>query len=208
MAVAALALIALLATHPWAAGSGLPPVSERAALGPTDAAGAASGASPSSPAPTPTPEPRLYGSPPPASWFRPTWSVVSVEEVGAAGYVISQLPLEPRISPRTGTLAAFACDLGAAPDVGVLAATTTRLLGAVVPNAGHGWIRLELADGSVVRAFAVLVPYPPGTEDLAVGLFATSSRSLWPPGAYRFYTVDDTGIGRYMYACVEGEQRP
>lgn len=79
-----------------------------------------------------------------------------------------------------------------------------RLIGVVAPNSGRGWIRLSLIDGSIARAFAVLVSYPPGTQDLAVGLFGTSAYTLWPQGEYRFYAVDDRGTGRYLYACVGG----
>jgi hypothetical protein len=99
-------------------------------------------------------------------------------------------------------MAIAACDLGPAPDVGFLPAGTFRLLGVVAPHAGKGWIRLSLIDGSIARAFAVLVTYPPGTEDLAVGLFGVEALSLWPRGGYAFYAVDDTGIGRYLYACL------
>lgn len=48
----------------------------------------------------------------------------------------------------------------------------------------------------------MLVTYPPATEDLAVGLFGVEALSLWPGGGYAFYAVDDTGIGRNLYACL------
>jgi hypothetical protein len=201
LAAAALITVALLASHPWTATSPqLGPGSGRAAAAPTALADAITGSP--SPSPEPTEVPPLYGSPPPANLFDEAWSIVGVRELASGAYSITQQPVEPRAAPRTGDLEASTCDLGPSPDVGRLPSTTLRLLGAVVPNAGHGWIRLTLLDGSVARAFAVLVTYPPGTEDLAVGLFGTSSYSPWPPGGYRFYAVDDTGTGHYLYACV------
>jgi hypothetical protein len=143
----------------------------------------------------------LYADPPSADSFAPTWSIVGVREV-PGGLLIDQIPLEPRSSARIGPLATEACDLGPAPDVGFLPAVNFRLLGVVAPHAGQGWIRLSLIDGSIARAFAVLVTYPPGTEDLAVGLFGVETLSLWPRGGYAFYAVDNTGIGHYLYACL------
>jgi hypothetical protein len=198
VAAIAVVLTTLLVWRPWA--------------GP-DLGNAASSARPaalvtSSPIPTPssTPSPAptspLYADPPSADAFAPTWSVVGVREVPGGGSLIDQSPLEPRDTARAGPQATSACDLGPASDVGFMRADAFRLLGVVAPHAGRGWIRLSLIDGSIARAFAVLVTYPPGTEDLAVGLFGVDGGALWPRGGYAFYAVDDTGIGRYLYACI------
>jgi hypothetical protein len=152
--------------------------------------------------PSPAPTSVLYADPPSADSFAPIWSVVGVRELPAGGSLIDQLPVEPRAAARVGSLATAACDLGPAPDVGFLPAVKFRLLGVVAPHSSHGWIRLSLIDGSIPRAFAVLVTYPLGTEDLAVGLFGVTALSLWPRGGYAFYAVDDTGIGRHLYACL------
>jgi hypothetical protein len=198
VAAIALALTALLVWRPWAGGgTGNEASSARPAALVT-----------SSPIPTlvstPSPAPTsvLYADPPSADSFAPIWSVVGVRELPGGGSLIDQLPLEPRAAARAGPLASAACDLGPAPDVGFLPAVKFRLLGVVAPHAGRGWIRLSLIDGSIARAFAVLVTYPPGTEDLAVGLFGVTALSLWPRGGYAFYAVDDTGIGHYLYACL------
>jgi hypothetical protein len=198
--VVAVALIALLVWRPW---------SDRGPGGGPGAAGPEALAT-LTPIPTrsSTPSPAatslLYANPPSADAFAPTWSIVGVREVPGGGSLIDQLPLEPRAAARAGTLAFATCDLNPAPDVAFMWASTFLLLGVVVPHAGRGWIRLSLIDGSMARAFAVLVTYPPGTEDLAVGLFGVSALSLWPRGGYRFYAVDDTGVGRYLYACLGG----
>jgi hypothetical protein len=198
--IAAMALVAivLVALHPWSASLPEPP-SDRSAFAARGQANETSQAS-LVPSPTPTEVPLLYGSPPPADRFKAEWSVVAVREFGTGEYSIAQQAVEPRSAPRDGTVEASTCDAAAGPDVGTLPGGSVRLIGAVAPNAGHGWIRLTLLDGSVARAFAVLVNYPPGTQDLAVGLFGTST--LWPPGGYRFYAVDDSGIGRYLYVCL------
>jgi hypothetical protein len=197
-AIIAVAVTALVVWRPWG-GSG-----RGATAGSPDPA-ALVGSSPiRTPSSTPTPAPTsaLYPHPPSADSFAPIWSVVGVRELPTGGSLIDQLPLEPRASARVGRLATEACDLGPAPDVGFLPAFKFRLLGVVAPHAGRGWIRMSLIDGSIARAFAVLVTYPPGTEDLAVGLFGVEALSLWPRGGYAFYAVDDTGIGRYLYACL------
>ena len=33
-------------------------------------------------------------------------------------------------------------------------------------------------------------------------LFGVTGLTVWPRGGYAFYAVDDTGIGRYLYACL------
>jgi hypothetical protein len=197
-AIIAVAMTGLLVWRPWAGdGTGSEASSPRPAILATS-----SPIRPPSSAPTPAATSALYPHPPSADSFAPTWSVVGVRELPAGGSLIDQLPLEPRASARVGPLATAACDIGPAPDVGFLPAVKFRLLGVVAPHAGRGWIRMSLIDGSVARAFAVLVTYPPGTEDLAVGLFGVEALSLWPRGGYAFYAVDDTGIGRYLYACL------
>jgi hypothetical protein len=196
----AVAVIALRVWRPWAdRGPGNGGGSSR----PVALATSMPMVAPSS-TPSPAPTSPLYADPPSADAFAPTWSVVGVREVPGGGALIDQHPLEPRATARAGPQAIAACDLNPAPDVAFLWAGTFRLLGVVVPHAGHGWIRLSLIDGSIARAFAVLVTYPPGTEDLAVGLFGVEALSLWPRGGYAFYAVDDTGVGRYLYACVGG----
>ena len=197
----ALALVGAFLVLAGAVGLGL---WSGAASGPGREAGSASAIAsvPSSAAPTPTSA--LYGDAPPADRFTPTWSIVGVGELAGGGYSIAQVPLEPRATARRGPLAFATCDLGPAPDVGFLPAGTLRLLGAVALHAGHGWIRLSLIDGSIARAFAVIVSYPPSTKDLAVGLFGVSALSPWPRGGYSFYAVDDKGTGRYLYACLGG----
>jgi hypothetical protein len=199
MAVA-VAVVALLVWRPWADRG---PGTERGATRPVALATSTPIATPSS-MPSPAPTSPLYPDPPSADAFAPTWSVVGVREIPGGGALIDQFPLEPRATARAGPQAIGACDLNPAPDVAFLWADTFRLLGVVVPHAGHGWIRLSLIDGSIARAFAELVTYPPGTEDLAVGLFGVEALSLWPRGGYAFYAVDDTGVGRYLYACVGG----
>jgi hypothetical protein len=198
VAAGAVALAAVLVWRPWAgAGTGREASSARPAAVTT-----------SSPIPTlvstPSPGPTsvLYAFPPTADAFAPIWSIVGVRELPGGGSLIDQLPVEPRAAAREGGLASAACDLRPAPDVGFMPAVKFRLLGVVAPHSSHGWIRLSLIDGSIPRAFAVLVTYPPGTEDLAVGLFGVTALSLWPRGGYAFYAVDDTGIGRYLYACL------
>jgi len=176
------------------AGSALPPMSSVRASAIASVPGSA----------TPTATSALYGDAPPADRFTPTWSIVGVGELAGGGYSIAQVPLEPRATARRGLLAFATCDLGPAPDVAFLPAGTLRLLGAVALHAGHGWIRLSLIDGSIARAFAVIVSYPPSTKDLAVGLFGVSALSPWPRGGYSFYAVDDKGTGRYLYACLGG----
>jgi hypothetical protein len=196
-AVIAVVVTALLVWRPWSVGPGAAAGSPQSA-----AVVVSSQIQTSSTTPSPAPTSVLYADPPSADSFAPIWSVVGVRELPAGGSLIDQLPLEPRASARVGPLATAACDLGPAPDVGFLPAIKFRLLGVVAPHAGRGWIRLSLIDGSIARAFAVLVTYPPGTEDLAVGLFGVEELSLWPRGGYAFYAVDDTGIGRYLYACL------
>ncbi len=194
------------------AGALLLGLSSGAASGPGGEAASAlprTSAVPSSPAASaravvPSPTSFLYRDPPSADRFVPIWSVVGVRELERRRYAISQADVEPRGEPRTGLLEASTCDLGPAADVGFLPAGELRLLGVVVPRAGHGWIRLSLLDGTAAGAFAVIVSYPPGTQDLAVGLFGVSAYSLWPRGGYRFYAVDDSGTGRYLYACLGG----
>jgi hypothetical protein len=197
-AVIAVAVTALLVWRPWGGGG------PGATAGSHHPAALATSSPIRTPSTTPTPAATsaLYPHPPSADSFAPTWSIVGVRELPAGGSLIDQLPLEPRASARFGPLATAACDLGSAPDVGFLPAVNCRLLGVVAPPAGRGWIRMTLIDGSIARAFAVLVTYPPGTEDLAVGLFGAEALSLWPRGGYAFYAVDDTGIGRYLYACL------
>ena len=197
-AIVAVAVTGLLVWRPWA---GQRPGSQAGSARPVALAPSIPIATPST-TPSPAPTSALYPNPPSADAFAPSWSIVGVRELPAGGSLIDQLPREPRASARVGPLATGACDLGPAPDVAFMWAGTFRLLGVVAPHAGRGWIRLSLIDGSIARAFAVLVTYPPGTDDLAVGLFGVEALSLWPRGGYAFYAVDDTGIGRYLYACL------
>jgi hypothetical protein len=198
VAVVAVGLTALLVWRPWA---GPDPGNAASSARPAALATSSSIPTPSS-TPSPSATSPLYADPPSADAFAPTWSIVGVREVPGGGSLIDQMPLEPRASARAGPLARSTCDRGPASDVGFMWAGTFRLLGVVAPRAGRGWIRLSLIDGSIARAFAVLVTYPPGTEDLAVGLFGVDGLALWPRGGYAFYAVDDTGIGRYLYACI------
>jgi hypothetical protein len=202
IAAAALAAVVIAAAHPWSIVTSVPgTTSSGAAVAPVTSPSVAANASAS---PSPASVPRLYGAPPTADRFKPIWSVVAVREFASGEYSIAQQPVEPSVTPLPAAAGASTCDPGAAPDVGFVPGSSVRLLGAVVPNAGHGWIRLTLLDGSIARAFAVLVTYPAGTEDLAVGLFGVSSFELWPAGGYRLYAVDDTGTGRYLYVCLGG----
>jgi hypothetical protein len=202
IAATALATVIIAAAHPWSIVTSVPgTASNDAAFAAATSTTAASSASASA---SPAPVPRLYGSPPPADRFKPIWSVVAVREFASGEYSIAQQAVDPSVTPHAAASGASTCDPGAGPDVGFVPGSSVRLLGAVVPNAGHGWIRLTLLDGSIARAFAVLVTYPAGTDDLAVGLFGVSSFDMWPPGGYRLYAVDDTGTGRYLYVCLGG----
>jgi hypothetical protein len=198
VAVVAVGLAALLVWRPWASG-GIG--SEASSPRPAALVASSPTRTPSS-TPSPSATSALYANPPSADSFAPTWSLVGVRELSGGGSLIDQFPLEPRATARAGPLAMSTCDRGPANDVVFMWAGTFRLLGVVAPHAGQGWIRLSLIDGSIARAFAVLVTYPPGTEDLAVGLFGVDGLSLWPRGGYAFYAVDDNGIGRYVYACL------
>jgi hypothetical protein len=208
LAALAVLLVGLVAAHPWGSPEPPPPAGSPlpSPFAPQGQPVSGSGAGPTSPVASPSviDTSAIYAHPPSADRFQATWSVVGVRALADGGFSISQESLEPRPTPRTGMEESATCDLGPQRDVAFLPADQLQLLGLVAPHAGHGSIRLTLLDGSFAPAFPVAITQPRGTDDLAVGLFGVGARTLWRFGAYRFYAIDDYGVGRYIYACVGG----